>query len=274
MRQIKMITLLAALCLVNWAADDAFAAERTTSEKREISTNSEHYWVVTIDGREQKDGVYTRLAGNGQKIEEGSYALGKKDGQWLYWSKDGRKTKEEHYAGGKKHGVWAQWYANGQKESEGGYELDVPVNTHRQWHKDGAVKSETVYQKKGKDVTALKKTWHPDGKPYAEYELANGKMHGRYISWYPNGQTQAQYAYDQGQRHGKYLEWYPDGQPKADFTYDHGRKTGQSTEWYANGQVSASGVYAEGKEGVWTTWEKSGQIRSQTKYKAGVVVKE
>jgi antitoxin component YwqK of YwqJK toxin-antitoxin module len=37
--------------------------------------------------------------------------------------------------------------------------------------------------------------------------------------------------------------------------------------------MSASGVYAEGKEGVWTTWEKSGEIRNQTTYKAGQVVK-
>ena len=164
MQQIMMITILAALCLVNWMAADTYATEKMTSEKREISTPTEHYWVVTIDDREQKDGVYTRVLDNGQKIEQGSYILGLKDGQWQYWSKQGQKTKEENYAKGKKHGTWAQWYSNGQKESEGSYEMDIPVRTHRQWHMDGSVRSETVYQKKGGDVTALKKTWHPDGK--------------------------------------------------------------------------------------------------------------
>ena len=67
-----------------------------------------------------------------------------------------------------------------------------------------------------------------------------------------------------------YQEWYPNGQPKADCSYDHGRRIGPYTEWYDNGRKRVFGTYAaEGKDGLWITWDKAGLITSQQRFKAG-----
>ena len=99
-------------------------------------------------------------------------------------------------------------------------------------------------------------------------------MHGAYTSWHLNGQIREQSNYDGGQRHGKYQEWYKNGQPKAEFTYDHGRKKGKAIEWFDNGEKKSEGAFADGKDGTWTTWDKTGLVVSQRRYKSGKPVKE
>ncbi|NNF97885.1 MAG: hypothetical protein HKM93_00760 [Desulfobacteraceae bacterium] len=274
MQQQLLISYLSA-CPVNWMAGESLAEGKLTPGIRVISTPTEHYWVMMVDGFEQKHGTYARLHRNGKKRVDGSYFYGKKNGLWQYWTKTGWKIKEESYLMGKKHRLWIQWYAKGNKKSEGCYENDRPVKTHRQWHENGVVKSETIYQKKENGVSAHRKTWTRSGKPHSEYALFNDKMHGLYISWYPNEQVRVECHYDGGRRQGKYLEWYSDGEPKAEHNYDKGCKIGTSNEWYENRQMCATGVYnTKGKDGIWTYWQESGAIHSHITYRDGEIVEE
>ncbi len=274
MQQISLIILLALFCWAGWINNDSLAAQAPPAGAREVSTATEHYWVIDVDGSEKKHGSYSRLHSDGSKLVSGNYLFGEKDGQWIFRSKAGEIIKEESWNKGKRDGRWAEWFANGKKAYEGEYKQGVPVGMHREWHMDGARKAEIEHQAKGNDVTAVKKTWHPNGKAYTQYEMLNGKMHGAYTSWYLNGQVQVKSAYDGGQRHGKYQEWYENGQPKSEVTYDQGRKTGQCKEWFDNGRKKSEGAYTDGKDGTWTTWDKSGLVVSQRRYKAGKLVKE
>lgn len=274
MQWFSVIGVLTVLAMFGWMETDAWAAKQISEGGREISTKTEHYQVIDIDGKQVKHGQYTQFHPSGEKMIQGAYRNGEKDGRWLFQTKQGVVYKEENYSSGKRHGQWIEWYANGKKSAEGTFENDRPKGTHYTWHMDGAVKSEVVYREEDGHVLAVKKTWHPDGKRYTQTEIKDGQPHGVEMRWHRNGNLSSQCIYDQGQRHGLCQEWYDNGQAKAEYTYDHGRKTGQSTEWYDNGQKSAQGDYAQGKEGLWTYWEKSGAIREQQRYVSGKAVKE
>ena len=259
--------------LINWMAGDSHAAESVAAGTREISTPTEHYSVIEVDGVEKKHGPYTRLHTDGTKLVSGSYFNGDKDGQWIYRSKNGDVIKEENWDKGKRHGQWTEWYANRKKAFEGEYRQDAPMGVHHEWHMDGALKAEIEHKTQGNKVSAVMKTWHPDGKPYTQYEMLNGKMHGAYTSWYPNGQIRVECSYADGQRHGQYQEWYQNGKAKAKYNYDNSRKTGISTEWFDNGQKKTEGSFENGKDGLWTTWDKDGLILRQQKYEKGKLIK-
>jgi antitoxin component YwqK of YwqJK toxin-antitoxin module len=49
---------------------------------------------------------------------------------------------------------------------------------------------------------------------------------------------------------------------------------GEYTEWYDNGREHTRGVYKNGKDGLWTTWDKTGKVISQQRYEAGKRVQE
>ena len=269
MQQVGIITLVFLLFAINWMTDDSIAAESPPASAREISTTTEHYWVIEIDKIEKKHGPYIKRYPDGTQLVSGQYLNGEKDGQWIFRSKEGAVIKEENWKNGKRHGLWSEMYANGKKAFEGEYRRNVPLGVHHEWHMDGSLKAEIEHQVKGDQIAAVMKTWHPDGKPYTQYKMLNGKMHGTYTSWYPNGQIRLQCSYADGQRDGQYKEWYQNGKLKAEYTYDHSRKTGQSIEWFDNGHKKSEGTYANGKDGLWTTWDKDGLVVRQQKFQDG-----
>lgn len=275
MHGFTIFSMAAVLALMGWMDNAAWAGRPSIPEAREVSTPHEHYWVIDVGDKEIKHGGYTKLHSSGQNIVEGRYDHGKKDGRWVYRAVGGGEIlKEEHYAKGLKEGLWTEWNAKGIKSFEGRFQNDRPVGTHRTWHLEGDLKSETKHVLRGRDLLAIQSTWHPGGQRYTESELVNGKLHGKHRAWHLNGVARIECTYVEGQRHGLYREWYANGQLKAEVTYDHGRKTGRSTEWYANGRKSAEGHYANGKDGMWTQWETSGDIRSQRRYQNGKVLKQ
>ena len=159
MKKLGVIMALAGVYLSTFMCASIRAADNPMPEGREVSTNSEHYRLISVDGRELKQGAYTRTYANGRKAEKGSYVHGEKDGAWTYWNKTGKKIMEENYARGKRQGPWVKWYDNGQKAFEGDYDNGNPVKTHREWRMDGARQAEVVYTEKNGVVYGHKKTW-------------------------------------------------------------------------------------------------------------------
>jgi len=263
------VAFITALIIVNWS----FAGEKPCKEGREISTPTEHYYMVEMEGKEQKHCVYKRFYKNGAKRTLGEYEYGKKTGKWTEWSKDGGKVVEYNYLGGDKHGKLSKWYWNGQKAFQGEYNKDKPIGMHKEWHMDGTKSSEKVYTGKGEDIYSVRNTWYPDGQLKSISKFKNGKMYDKNLQWHKNGKKRSEFGYLDGQRNGECKEWFSNGKQKSRHNYSRGRKTGKSTEWYENGRKKSEGNYTEGKEGLWTYWDKSGAIHNQARYERGKKVK-
>ena len=97
MQQIGIVTLVFLLFAINWMTDNAVAAESPPAGAREISTPTEHYWVIEIDKTEKKHGPYTKRHSDGTPLVSGRYYNGEKDGQWIFRSKEGAVIKEENW---------------------------------------------------------------------------------------------------------------------------------------------------------------------------------
>lgn len=99
---------------------------------------------------------------------------------------------------------------------------------------------------------------HPNGKPYVEVPLKDGKPFGVFKEWYDNGQLKLERPFKDGKPSGVFKEWYDNGQLKSETT--RGPNDDDPTKclktWDKNGQQtydSGSGgeiAVASGEGGI------------------------
>ncbi len=143
---------------------------------------------------------------------------------------------------GKEHGKFTEWYENGQKSTEENY-------------KDGEL----------------------DGKSTRWIHRMVRKRDGKRTSWY--GITEGNY--NDGKNDGIWTEWYKSGQKQSERNYKDGKEHGSKTHYsyYENGQKKQEEKFSIRppkvwyvKDGKFTSWYESGNIRTEATYKDGVCI--
>ena len=141
--------------------------------------------VLPETGERRRDGLYTMLHENGQKMMEGYYQDGKRQGLWpIWWYGDGAKHSEGYYQDGKIQRLSAFWHDD-QKMSEDHYQDDKMQGLSTRWHENGQKAREGHYQDNKKQ--GLWTWWHDNGQKSQEGYYQDDKPQGLWTWWDKNG---------------------------------------------------------------------------------------
>lgn len=209
MRYIFLMVMIGGLM----AASSTQGRASTCENGREVSSRTEHYCLVMIDGKEVKHGVYRAMYPDGSKKIEGEYEKGLKTGTWTQWSQTGKKVESTAFMNGKKSGMSQVWSPNsGNLIYEGTYKNGKPVGTHRKWYDDGKKLSEAIFSFDGDDSVLDETHWHVNGNKKAQYHYVNGQHDGLYQRWFMDGKPQESGRYENGKRVGEWKRWNNKGE--------------------------------------------------------------
>ncbi len=236
----------------------------------------------------KRDGYWISYYDGIRKLSEGNNKNNKKVGKWRYYNKEGKLTKEENYEDGKKEGeekgyftdgsiryegqnkngkkvgIWKE-YSDPRKTcvTEGEYNDNMKTGEWKECSMDENTKKYYIsfrgsYYQNLKDGPA--ETYFPDGtiaskgmykanlkckeNPPSEGESACGKKIGKWVFYYNNGKIMEEGNYDQ----------------------DKGVRIGLWKEFYQTGEIRAQGNREHTKVGLWTFYDKKGNIIGQYQF--------
>ena len=111
-----------------------------------------------------------------------------------------------------------------------------------------------------------------------EIIYVDGVKDGGYTYWYQNGKKKEEGNFRDGENDGLLTQWYENGQKgiETNTRYIVGwyENTSYIVAWYENGQKKGEGNSKYGKqEGLWTFWDKEGNVTKTETYKKGKLVK-
>ena len=131
----------------------------------------EGYWKVTAPKAEKPEYA------DGQPIEEGRYAGGKRVGVWRRFWPNGNIMSEVTYRMGIPRGDYRTYYPNGKVEEAGNWDLDRNTGKFQRWHPNGKLAQDFVFNAFGvRD--GEQKYYHENGKLAVEVTVRQGKEHG------------------------------------------------------------------------------------------------
>jgi antitoxin component YwqK of YwqJK toxin-antitoxin module len=126
---------------------------------KEITKSNYDFWngvatiqVVSTEGANQRDGLWTWWHKNGQKQMEGRYEADLPMSKFTWWYPNGQKQLEGEYANGKQQGKFTWWHPSGQKQLEGAYIAGVLSGKWSRWNADGRVVEMGDYSADGKQL--------------------------------------------------------------------------------------------------------------------------
>ncbi|MCB0795432.1 MAG: hypothetical protein KDB88_11905 [Flavobacteriales bacterium] len=168
-----------------------------------------------VDAQGRKTGVWRFIAPvaekpgyqDGQLIEEGTYASGRRVGVWQRYWPNGKLMSRITYAMGRPRGPYAIYYPNGQIEEEGTWDLDRNTGAFRRWHPNGKPSQEFVFDPYGVR-NGVQRYYHENGQLAVEVEIKDGREDGTLERYYANGDLQQQAVFHNGvidQQNSRYL---------------------------------------------------------------------
>ena len=190
---------------------------------------------------DERAGRWTTWHVNGVEASRGEYTLGLKSGEWKLWDRDGLPEAEGRFAAGRQSGTWSLW----------------------RWQSDERVKS-TGAVVDGLAHGRWVATHDPGGEPAGEVTYHRGRREGPSNAIWKNGNTLSEGRYLAGQPQGPWKFYYEDGQLFVDCGFVRGQLQGEYRDYHPDGEPRSEGVYSEGaKVGLWTYWDKSGQMHTE-----------
>lgn len=236
----------------------------------------------------QEEGTWVQFYSGGGKLGEGEYRAGKREGMWTFYSKEGQMIREVMYQDGLQNGQdtlffpgTREWKARGQNRNgkkTGTWEERLSQDTdcissgtyveddkQGQWtecmkSREGEVFKgfEGDYRKGLKDGPAT--FYHPTGEPMAtgEYRADMACLQSP-----PDGdKTKCE------KRIGTWKIYHDNGKLFTEGSYNPttGKRNGTWTEYYETGQKMAMGPRDHARRGMWTFWDKSGNIIYQFRF--------
>jgi antitoxin component YwqK of YwqJK toxin-antitoxin module len=116
-----------------------------------------------------------------------------------------------------------------------------------------------------------KTSYWMNGRKWAEFELKNGKRHGKYIAWHSNGNIGIEKYYKEGDLHGRYRRWHVNGRKEEESFYQDDMLHGKQVRWYPNGQKRCEIHYRDGEmHGKRIVWNENGGKKFEIDYKDGI----
>ncbi|MEZ4788383.1 MAG: hypothetical protein R2811_00005, partial [Flavobacteriales bacterium] len=167
-----------------------------------------------------EDSVRTSRYRDGDLMEQGSYAMGRKTGPWMYYFHDSLPMLRE---------VWE----------------DSLVLVTDAWDSTGV---QTIAAGNG-----TLRAYYASGNLQEESTYAQGVKNGPSAVYYPAGNAQAKGRYRGGVKDGLWEYWYSNGEPEKKEGFVNGALEGPYQLWFRNGAVNVEGWHRGGqKDSLWT----------------------
>lgn len=220
--------------------------------------------------------------------QEGPFENGKRSGTWTFYDQDGNRAKTSQYSNGKRNGEEISYFSSGEWRAKGNYSDDKKTG---RWQERNSPNSDCISEgsygngnKEGpwKECSTDKKT----DQDYLSFEglYRKGLRDGPGKLYYPNGEVFAEGSYradiaclsnppekDESncqKRTGEWTIYFENGNKRAIGSYDQttGKRSGNWTEFYQSGEKMSSGQMNHTRYGMWTFFEKSGEIKGQYRF--------
>lgn len=199
---------------------------------------------------QRKNGpIVEKMTGNtGNFIRTANYKNNVLDGPFSEVFEKGGKVKSSgQYSSGKKTGRWDYGKSDGTKTLTEVYDASGGLTKKITYYTNGKPNAETEY--KNDKLHGVTKKYNQDGTLKSEANYANGKEHGKQTQYITS--TSGNYVCishcQNGLKDGDYLEEYKNGNPKAKGQYKQDKKDGVWLYGEANGKTVREETYADGK---------------------------
>ena len=198
----------------------------------------------------------------GRLVAEGRYEAGRKEGPWQESDLLGPRA-EGSYDAGQREGRWTiQLRDGGQLEVE--YRSGLYHGLARELRPDGSLARELSYV----DSEIRGPARLPEGEGWAAGELRGDRREGPWRFTDPRGNEVGWGGYVDGRREGTWVE-LRDGSTVTT-SWKNGLEDGLWTTTDASGALRSRSRWLEGvKNGVWETWDEAGTLRQLIGYVDG-----
>lgn len=124
---------------------------------------------------------------DGQVVEEGAYANGKRAGVWKRYWPSGKLMSEITYRSGRPKGPYTIYYPTGQTEEKGTWDLDRNTGRFERWHTNGQPAQEFVFNEFGQR-DGVQRYYHENGQLAVEVTVVKGQEEGTLKRYHANGE--------------------------------------------------------------------------------------
>ncbi|MEM1320209.1 MAG: toxin-antitoxin system YwqK family antitoxin [Bacteroidota bacterium] len=171
--------LFLALCLAACKGElETVESEDADGNLIRFTRNTENY---------ARQGVFTRLSPDGQKLEEAHYNNDTLDGQRTIFYPSGKAEIIENYSKGQFAGTFQTFYESGQLQLEGKYSSGAMNGEWRGYYESGQLKEIVRFQ--DNEENGPFKEFYSNGQPKAEGSYLNGdNEHGELLLYDENGE--------------------------------------------------------------------------------------
>ncbi len=202
-----------------------------------------------------------------------------------WWYLNDNKEEEGYYIDGNKEGAWVSWFETGVKSSEGAFSKNERDGLWLYYNEDGAVTQELTYSNdllNGRETKWVVSSSDSLGKEYEKF-WKDGQLNGPATTWV-DGFRSKMVTYkgesETGREiaNGPWVIWYPDSdQIMEQGFHKNNIRDGLTTYYYENGNKKKEGNLSANvnqklskPEGVWTYWNKDGQVDFTFDYGKGL----
>jgi antitoxin component YwqK of YwqJK toxin-antitoxin module len=141
---------------------------------------------------------------------------------------------------------------------EGKFVVYLDSNFNGIYDSSSAVFYDLMVYKEDK-IYGIKRTYHKNGKLYAETPYMNGKVNGILKIYYENGTLQREVSITNGEKNGVSKEFYKNGQVQYQYSYSHDKVNGEVKEYYEDGKLKYEETEVDGKpNGKGKSYDESG----------------
>ena len=214
---------LPAQSMADTLADDSFFREET--EEKRVETIVERY----SDGAKKVSRQVTQ-------DEDLNYV---NHGTWATWNQHGEKVSEGEYRLGKRHGRWTRLHSAAELRK-----ANFPIRSDFQQ----PFLSEAHFRDGQLDATWRITDRH--GRPVAQWEFDEGKLHGVAVLYFANGSDQYKVHYEHGVLHGALSHRNESGKLVRSREFRHGQELALRQERHPNGTVVVEGTILRAKRDV------------------------
>jgi len=283
MRHSFLLTMGLSLMLAAQATyAQATPASQDTLNQVDAMGRKQGFWKV-LAPKVEKPGYQ-----DGQLIEEGRYATGKRIGTWRRYWPNGKVMSEVSYRMGVPRGEYKTFYPNGKVEEEGTWDLDRNTGGFRRWHPNGKPAQDFVFNTNGVRE-GEQKYYHENGQLAVQVTLDEGREDGTLKRYTSTGELQQVAQFNDGvidPTRSKYIKPVPEAEdvkvdPKAPMAPTVAptettnampfRENGYNTLYDRQLRLSQQGEFSNGRlwDGKRYSYDANGILNRIQVYKGG-----
>lgn len=177
-------------------------------------------------------GSYERWDSNGDLLERGSFANGKREGEFELFYRRNSRQGYATYREGLLQGERTGYYPKGEPQFQEFWDAGSPVQTWTKWYPSGTIQERNSCH--AKEPEGMRITYFPTGIPEHSEHCQKGIRQGIYQEFYSDGKTKLEGLFHQGAQHGTWTWYRADSSLWKRIEFQNGLRHGFFTLWSLN----------------------------------------